>query len=521
MTQAALVSPHDGVGTNLFGHVLRGRLMRVVPRPNEAINETWIADRDRYSYEGIYSADRLEAPMVREGGEWKRVSWEVALETAAKGLQGRGRGSRDARQPLGDGRRALSAAQAHARAGFDQHRSSPAPGGFPRPGRRSGRAGPRRARHRGHRPARCAAGRRLQPAPRSAGARASRAQGREARREGRLPESGALRLPVPGGRVLRDAAGAAARRPRGHLLRLPRWRGARRSTWRRSSPARRPTSGTARLRPRSSPGRSAPSGWARSRCVIRPTPICAPWPRASPPPPAPRSACWPKAAMPRAPISPAPCRIASRAASRPPPPGKNARELLAQPQKAYLLFGGIEPWADGAGRRCAARTLGGAGFVVAATPYADETLKSVAHVLLPISHVRRDLRHVREPRRPVAELCRRGQAAGRSASGLEGAARARQSRRRRGLRLPVVRRSARGTARAVRRTSPRRPTRVRTKPKVSAVRMRASSTCRCTRSTRCCAARRRCSARAKARARRSPMAEARAHERAAIGNLIS
>ena len=55
MTQAALVSPHDGVGTNLYGHVLRGKLMRVVPRPNDAINETWIADRDRYSYEGIYS----------------------------------------------------------------------------------------------------------------------------------------------------------------------------------------------------------------------------------------------------------------------------------------------------------------------------------------------------------------------------------------------------------------------------------------------------------------------------------
>ena len=61
------MSPHDGVGTNLFGHVLRGKLMRVVPRPNDAINETWIADRDRYSYEGIYRADRLEAPMVREG----------------------------------------------------------------------------------------------------------------------------------------------------------------------------------------------------------------------------------------------------------------------------------------------------------------------------------------------------------------------------------------------------------------------------------------------------------------------
>jgi len=90
MTQAALISPHDGVGTNLFGHVLRGRLMRVVPRPNESINETWIADRDRYSYEGVYSADRVEAPMVRNGTEWKRVSWEVALETAAKGLKSAG-----------------------------------------------------------------------------------------------------------------------------------------------------------------------------------------------------------------------------------------------------------------------------------------------------------------------------------------------------------------------------------------------------------------------------------------------
>ena len=63
MSSAPLVSPHDPVGTNLFGHVLRGRLMRVVPRENEAINETWIADRDRFSYEGVYSADRLMRPM--------------------------------------------------------------------------------------------------------------------------------------------------------------------------------------------------------------------------------------------------------------------------------------------------------------------------------------------------------------------------------------------------------------------------------------------------------------------------
>ena len=87
MTQAPIVSPHDGFGTNLHAHVLRGRLMRVVPRPNDDVNETWIADRDRYSYEGIYADDRLLAPMLREGGTWHEVSWERALEAAAKGLK--------------------------------------------------------------------------------------------------------------------------------------------------------------------------------------------------------------------------------------------------------------------------------------------------------------------------------------------------------------------------------------------------------------------------------------------------
>jgi NADH-quinone oxidoreductase subunit G len=87
MTEHALVSPHDGVGTNLWGHVLRGRLLRVVPRANEAINETWIADRDRYSYEGIYAADRLTAPMMRTEGHWRSVSWESALEMAAELLR--------------------------------------------------------------------------------------------------------------------------------------------------------------------------------------------------------------------------------------------------------------------------------------------------------------------------------------------------------------------------------------------------------------------------------------------------
>jgi NADH-quinone oxidoreductase subunit G len=87
MTQSALVSPHDGFGTNIYGHVLRGRMMRVVPRENEEINETWIADRDRFGFEGMYSSDRATRPMVRIDGVLQPVDWEVALTAAAEGLQ--------------------------------------------------------------------------------------------------------------------------------------------------------------------------------------------------------------------------------------------------------------------------------------------------------------------------------------------------------------------------------------------------------------------------------------------------
>jgi NADH-quinone oxidoreductase subunit G len=87
MNQAALVSPHDAFGTNLFAHVLRGKLMRMVPRENEEINETWIADRDRFGFEGMYSGDRASQPMLRIGGALQAVDWEVALTAAAEGLQ--------------------------------------------------------------------------------------------------------------------------------------------------------------------------------------------------------------------------------------------------------------------------------------------------------------------------------------------------------------------------------------------------------------------------------------------------
>jgi NADH-quinone oxidoreductase subunit G len=88
MTQAALVSPHDAFGSNLYAHVLRGKLMRMVPRENEDLNETWIADRDRFGFEGMYSADRVSQPMLRINGNLQAVDWEVALNAAAEGLQG-------------------------------------------------------------------------------------------------------------------------------------------------------------------------------------------------------------------------------------------------------------------------------------------------------------------------------------------------------------------------------------------------------------------------------------------------
>src|SRR5262244_2394393 len=89
MSSHPLVSPHDGVGTNLYGHVLRGRIMRVIPRENEAINETWIADRDRFSYEGVYSEERIHKPLLRKGAEWVETDWETALTKVAEGLKSR------------------------------------------------------------------------------------------------------------------------------------------------------------------------------------------------------------------------------------------------------------------------------------------------------------------------------------------------------------------------------------------------------------------------------------------------
>jgi NADH-quinone oxidoreductase subunit G len=81
------VSPHDSTGANLIIQVKNNKVMRVVPLENEAINECWIADRDRFSYEALDSAERLTAPMLKQGGEWKTVDWQTALEYVANGLK--------------------------------------------------------------------------------------------------------------------------------------------------------------------------------------------------------------------------------------------------------------------------------------------------------------------------------------------------------------------------------------------------------------------------------------------------
>jgi NADH-quinone oxidoreductase subunit G len=80
------VAPHDSSGANLVVQVKNNEVLRVVPLENEDVNECWIADRDRFSYEALNSADRLRAPMIKQGGEWKEVDWQTALEYVANGL---------------------------------------------------------------------------------------------------------------------------------------------------------------------------------------------------------------------------------------------------------------------------------------------------------------------------------------------------------------------------------------------------------------------------------------------------
>ena len=81
------VSPHDGLGSNLVVQTKHDKVMRVLPLENEAINECWLSDKDRFSYEALGAADRLVRPMVKQGGEWKEVEWNVALDYVSHALR--------------------------------------------------------------------------------------------------------------------------------------------------------------------------------------------------------------------------------------------------------------------------------------------------------------------------------------------------------------------------------------------------------------------------------------------------
>src|SRR5688572_11917679 len=81
------VSPHDGLGSNLLVQVKQKKVMRVLPLENEAVNECWLSDRDRFSYEGLNSPERLQRPMIREGGGWREADWQEALDFSIERLK--------------------------------------------------------------------------------------------------------------------------------------------------------------------------------------------------------------------------------------------------------------------------------------------------------------------------------------------------------------------------------------------------------------------------------------------------
>jgi NADH-quinone oxidoreductase subunit G len=78
---------HDALGSNLWLHTRRGEVLRAVPRDNETINECWLSDRDRYSNQGLYAADRVLAPQVKRNGQWTETTWDDALSVAAEALK--------------------------------------------------------------------------------------------------------------------------------------------------------------------------------------------------------------------------------------------------------------------------------------------------------------------------------------------------------------------------------------------------------------------------------------------------
>ncbi|MBV8147334.1 MAG: NADH-quinone oxidoreductase subunit NuoG, partial [Gammaproteobacteria bacterium] len=383
MRAVPLISPHDAVGSNLFGHVLRGKLMRVVPRENEAINEIWIADRDRFSYEGIYSPDRLRAPLMRRGGEWSESEWEPALMLAAEGLRDRAASLGVLAHPSSTTEELYLAARLARGLGsgnidhrlrqrdFRDQASDPA---FPALGmpiaevdaldallvigsnlRREAPILAHRVRKAARRGAKVAM---LNPArfpylfPLAAylscapGAMVTEL----AALVGAAAEATSQAVPEHLARVVRAAAVTDAHRSTVQGLLA----GPRRALWLGALAARHPAFADLRslaaalgLLAGASVGRIAEGANAAGAYLAGAVPH--------------REAGGKPLAQ----------------------PGLAAREMLAAPLRAYLLFGGIEPGIDTLDTE-AQRTLAQAELVVAVTPFASEEVKRVAHVILPI-----------------------------------------------------------------------------------------------------------------------------------------
>lgn len=86
LDQTESIAPHDAVGSNIYIHTRRGKVMRVAPHENEEVNETWISDRDRFGYLGIYHPERLARPLIKAYGEWYESDWPSALDLVVSRL---------------------------------------------------------------------------------------------------------------------------------------------------------------------------------------------------------------------------------------------------------------------------------------------------------------------------------------------------------------------------------------------------------------------------------------------------
>ena len=371
------------MGTNVFGHVLRGKLMRVVPRENEAINEIWIADRDRFSYEGVYSGDRLQRPLIRKGEEWVETDWETALGKTAEGLQPRAAGLGVLASPsstLEELYLAARIARGLGSSNIDHRlrqrdvRDQNADPAFPSLGmsiasidtlssllivgsnlRREVPVLAHRVRKAARKGTKVAM---LNPTrfdykfPLAAYLTSAPAHevADLAAIVAAAAQSADKAVPAHVADIVRDAQVGDSHRAVAAALAT----GEQRAIWLGALATRHPAFADLRALAAAlaqitgaSLGVLAEGGNAAGAYLAGAVPH--------------REA-------------------AGKAAAN---PGLSAVEMLHQPLKAYLLFGGVEPWADTLDPQ-AARALGKAEFVVAMTPFVSDQLKKVAHVILPI-----------------------------------------------------------------------------------------------------------------------------------------